>query len=224
MKFRKFIICALVYTCTSSIYAQENTEYIEFNDRKTVLYGIYAGINFYYGKIDGTDTYSFESQVSYIANQKFIIGLGWVSFYSNQNYNQFSFADDIDVTGGYGGLRIEPIFFSNARLKVSLPILLGLGYVGYVEKKYNQNSSNEVLINKNNDLVFVTELGVNLLYNVSRYIQLEAGIKYRISDKVALEPSYISNINGFSTGVGARFGVFNMGKNRYKKHINNQKE
>ena len=51
--------------------------------------------------------------------------------------------------------------------------------------------------------------------NVSRYVQLEAGVKYRVSSKFNLSPEYnISDINGFSAGVGVKLGVFNMGRNR----------
>lgn len=199
--------------------AQENEDYIEFNDRKTVVHGVYTGINLYYGEIDGKNTCSFEGQVAYVANRKLILGLGWTSFYSNQNFTQFDFSDDIDFAGGYGGFHIEPIFFSKKRVNLSLPVLTGIGYVGYLDEIFDRNETNELLINKHNDLVFVIEPGVNLLFNISRYVQLEAGVRYRISDKIKLAPNYITNINSFSAGLGIRVGVFNMGKNRYKKNL-----
>ena len=51
-------------------------------------------------------------------------------------------------------------------------------------------------------------------------IQLEAGVKYRMSSNLTLRPEYnINNINGFSVGIGVKIGVFNMGKNRYKQNL-----
>lgn len=73
------------------------------------------------------------------------------------------------------------------------------------------------------DAVFVLEPGMSVLFNISRYLQLEAGIKYRFSSKLDLEFNPLSRINGFSGGVGIKVGVFNMGRNRYKKHLGNGK-
>ena len=62
-----------------------------------------------------------------------------------------------------------------------------------------------------------------MLYNISRYIQFEAGVKYRFSSRLNLESDYdISRINGFSAGLGIKVGVFNMGRNRYKKNIDHE--
>ncbi|NJB69794.1 hypothetical protein GGR42_000256 [Saonia flava] len=205
--------------CLQSMNSQDTDAYFEFNDRKTVVHGVYVGVNFFYGKIDNANTYSFESHVAYVVDRKLILGLGWTSFYSEQNFTQFTFSDDIDFAGGYGGFHIEPILFSEKKVNLSLPVLIGLGYVGYLDKVFDRDGTNELLINNNNDLVFVVEPGINVLYNISRYVQLEAGIRYRISDKIDLEPHYIKNINGFSAGLGIRLGVFNLGRNRYKKNI-----
>lgn len=219
LKLRKTILFFILLGSIPSMNAQDSNDYIEFNDRKNVVHGIYVGVNFFYGKMNNADTYSFESQVAYVVNQKLILGLGWTSFYSEQNFDQFSFSDDIDFAGGYGGFHIEPILFSEKRVNLSFPVLTGIGYVGYLDKIFDRDGTNELLINNHSDLIFVIEPGVNVLYNISRYVQLEAGFRYRISSKIDLEPNYITSINGFSAGLGIRLGVFNMGRNRYKKNI-----
>jgi hypothetical protein len=43
---------------------------------------------------------------------------------------------------------------------------------------------------------------------------LEAGVKYRFSSDVNLYPGSIKNINGFSGGIGMKFGVFNMRRDK----------
>ncbi|PCJ97198.1 MAG: hypothetical protein COA50_06045 [Flavobacteriaceae bacterium] len=219
LKLNHILLFFILLGSAPIINAQDAEEYIEFNDRKTVVHGVYVGINLLYGKINDAGTFSFEGHVAYVLNQKLIIGLGWTSFYSQQNFEQFSFSNDIDFAGGYGGFHIEPILFSEKRVNLSFPVLIGMGYVGYLDKVFDRDGTNPLLINNERDEIFVIEPGINILYNISRYVQLEAGIRYRFSDKIDLEPHYITDINGFSTGLGIRMGVFNMGRNRYKKNI-----
>ncbi|MCG8522464.1 MAG: hypothetical protein MI744_09710, partial [Pseudomonadales bacterium] len=69
------------------------------------------------------------------------------------------------------------------------------------------------------DYIFVYEPGVSLLFNINRYVRLEATGKYRFSSKIELEQQALDRINGFSVGLGIKVGIFNMGKNRYKKQI-----
>ena len=65
----------------------------------------------------------------------------------------------------------------------------------------------------------MAEPGVSALFNISRYLQIEAGVKYRFSSRINLPPTRTVNINGFSAGIGIKVGVFNMGRNRYKKNV-----
>ncbi|GAA4272670.1 hypothetical protein U6A24_07945 [Aquimarina gracilis] len=66
----------------------------------------------------------------------------------------------------------------------------------------------------------MVEPGINVLFNISRYAQIEAGIKYRFSSKIELVDSPIDRINGFTSEIGIKLGIFNMGRNRYKKKLN----
>ena len=70
------------------------------------------------------------------------------------------------------------------------------------------------------DAVFVLEPGVSALFNISRFVQIEAGVKYRFSSEIELTDSPIDRINGFTSEIGIKLGIFNMGRNRYKKQLN----
>ena len=111
-------------------------------------------------------------------------------------------------------MHLEPILFGKSKVNLSFPILIGGGAVVLLD-----DDIDDVVIDDDDwEPVFVVEPGINILYNINRYIQLEAGVKYRISSKVDFKPEYdLSNINGYSVGMGIKVGVFNMGKNRYKK-------
>lgn len=219
MKKFSTILLLTFFSNISHLNAQESeTEYIEFNDRKNTVHGVYIGLSYHYGQIDKADTYSSSFKIAYVANQQFEVGFVGTGFYSDLNGLGLG-THDRDLAGFYGGLHLEPILFSKSKVNVSFPILVGGGAVGLLEDHWDDIIVHDAAW----DPVFVFEPGVNVLYNISRYIQIEAGIKYRLSSKIDLQPEYdLNNINGLSTGLGIKVGVFNMGRNRYKKHLENE--
>ena len=101
-----------------------------------------------------------------------------------------------------------------------MPLLVGFGGIGYTTGD-SDDFSEEFLDREFEDVnnIYVIETGVSVLFNISRYLQLEAGVKYRFTNKIDLATSPITRLNGFSTGIGIKVGIFNMGRNRYKKNI-----
>ncbi|MBM1107008.1 hypothetical protein JQC67_12725 [Aurantibacter crassamenti] len=223
MNFQKLISLILFLLIGLQSFAQDDEDYVEFNDRKNVVHGVYVGINMHYGEIKGKDTYMTGLKVAYVANQQFEVGLSTMGFYSEQNLKGNLSSKNEDLIGGYLGLHLEPIFFSKHRVNLSFPVMIGGGAIGYVDGDIFENDDfdydNEDI--ETSDIVFVVEPGVNILFNVSRYLQLEAGVRYRISSEIDLAPNSVSRISGFSAGIGLKVGVFNLGRNRYKKKVSN---
>ncbi len=222
MKNYKLIFLSILTFYFSNLQAQEQdkseSDYIEFNDRKNTVHGVYIGLNFQYGTIEKSDTYLTSLKIAYVANQQFEVGFVGTGFYSDLNNLGIDF-NNRDLVGFYGGLHLEPILFSKHKLNLSFPLLIGGGAVGLVQG----NIDDAVWDDDDWEPVFVVEPGINVLYNISRYIQFEAGVKYRFSSRINLEPEYdFSRINGFSAGLGIKVGVFNMGRNRYKKNISHE--
>lgn len=214
MKQVKRISAALFFLFGIIGWAQESGDYVEFNDRKNVVHGVYLGFAGHYGKIAGKDTYLGSVKIAYVANQQFEVGFVGVGLYSEQNYASSSFSVG-DFVGGYGGLHLEPIFFGKSKVNLSLPLLIGGGAVGFLD-----GDIDDPFTDVNDwEAVFVFEPGISILYNISRYVQLETGFKYRISSNTQFVSDKPNNINGYSVGLGIKIGVFNMGRNRYKKNI-----
>jgi len=219
--FTQFILLIVLVSCSSQLTAQEEKpkDYIEFNDRKNVVHGVYLGLNAHYGELKGISTYGFGLKMAYVANQQFEIGIAATVLQSDQ---EFITVEDINnkLIGVYIGGHLEPIFFSKKRVNLSFPLFIGVGGIGYTTPggdDFDEEFIEEEFENVNT--IFVVEPGVNVLFNLSRYVQLEAGVKYRLTNKIDLATSPIKRLNGFSTGIGVKVGVFNMGKNRYKKNI-----
>jgi hypothetical protein len=220
MKHKKKILLFALTSCIYSSIAQKSKEYIEFNDRKNIVHGVYLGIHGGYGEIEGKETYITGLKIAYVANRKFEIGFVTKGVFSNQNIPGIFSPDIADLGAVYSGIHLEPILFSKAKINLSFPVLVGGGAMGYVNTNWNDEET-EQYEEDQWDPIFVVEPGVNILYNISRYVQLEMGIKYRFSSKVELPSDEITRINGFSAGFGVKMGVFNLGRNRYKKNIPN---
>ena len=219
MKQNKLLLPILLLSFISWAQTEEDDDYIEFNDRSNVVHGVYLGVGTYFGEIDGENTYNGSFKIAYVANREFEVGFAAVGFYSQQNIRTDAF-EELDFAGGYAGLHIEPILFGRSKVNLSFPVLIGAGAVVYVED--NRRDVDIDFDRDDWDEVFVVEPGINLLYNLSRFVQLEVGVRYRFSSKIDLEPNRIKNINGFSGGFGIKVGIFNMGRNRYKKHLRDE--
>jgi len=215
-------LCFLTLLGGFAGWAQEDTDasddYIEFNDRRNVVHGVYLGLGTYLGEIDGKSTFHGAFRVAYVANRQFEVGFIAVGFYSQQDL-QVSNLETLDLAGGYAGLHVEPILFGDSKINLSFPVTMGAGGAVLIDSR-----ADDVDIDTDSDdwdEVFVIEPGVNMLYNLSRYVQLEVGMRYRFSTRLDLDPDVIKNINGFSAGMTVKVGIFNMGRNRYKKHLSN---
>jgi len=209
-KFKYLLIIITIISFNAK--AQDSNNYIEFNDSKNVVNGVYLGLIFNYGEIDGKSTYTAGAKIAYVANRKFEIGVLGVGLYSNQKGD--GPLDDKYIYGGYGGLHLEPIFFGNSTFSLSIPILIGGGAVSYSTQDIYDYGCYDCYYNENWEPFFVFEPGLYLQYNINPYLQVELGAKYRMSSDIAFNPSSITNINGFSGGIGVKIGVFNLGKKK----------
>ena len=219
MNNQKSILFLLLIAFTLGGYAQvDEGNYITFNDRRNVVHGVYLGFSMGYGEIEGEDTYVAGFKLAYVANQQFELGFLTKGLYSRQNVFNPLTQDNADLIAGYAGFHFEPIFFGKSRVSLSFPLFIGGGVAGFVDRDVvESDEDNEVDVDV--DAVFVVEPGVNVLFNISRYAQIEAGIKYRFSSKIELVDSPIDRINGFTSEIGIKLGIFNMGRNRYKKQL-----
>lgn len=208
----------LVMAAFNIVLAQtkETSDYVEFDDRKNIVHGVYFGFNVHYGKIDNQDTAFGNIKLAYVANQQIEIGFAATGFFNerpNDNPTLFN-GDKIAMLGGYAGLHVEPILFGKKFISVSFPLLVGGGLVGYSGNDNNEEYDN--LKEDDFDDFFIVEPGINILYNFSRFTQLETGIKYRFTSKYDLLPYKEGNLNGFSIGAGLKIGIFNMGRKKRK--------
>lgn len=219
MKNKTIILLISLLGFSGLSTAQNDTDYIEFNDRNNVVHGVYLGLNAFYGELNGAPLYGGSFKIAYVANQQFEVGMELTGFQSDQ---QFIISNTIEnkLTGGYVGVHLEPILFNKSRVNLSFPLFVGIGALGYFNEGDEDFDDDYIDAEFDNvHVIGIIEPGVSALFNISRYVQLEAGVKYRFSNKIDLATSPITNLNGFSAGFGIKLGVFNMGRNRYKNKL-----
>ena len=218
MKHQKAIYFSILVLLGQGLVAQNDKDYIEFNDRYNVVHGVYLGLTTHYGEIDSENSYMMGLKAAYVADQKLEIGLVGVAFYSEQD--EFGLdANEFDIYGGYGGLHLEPILFRHSKFSLSFPLLLGGGTVGYGKDDFSGRDNPDTGDNGNWPNFFIAEPGINVLFNFSRYVQLEVGGRYRLTSRFTMLPGSPVDLNGFSFGFGLKVGVFNLGRNRYQKQL-----
>lgn len=217
---KRIITFLILVMTTVSVFSQskKNQDYVEFDDRKNVVHGVYLGFKLSYGQIDNIDTGFGNFKIAYVANRKVEVGLSGTVFFNERNNDRPDLfnGDKIALIGGYGGLHVEPILFGKRFISVSFPVLIGGGAVGYFGNNFSDDYENidDDFKEEDFDKFFIVEPGINILYNFSRYTQLETGIRYRFTSDYE-QPLYKKgNINGFSIGVGLKIGIFNMGRKK----------
>lgn len=218
MIHQKAIYLTILMMMCQGLIAQNDEDYIEFNDRYNVVHGVYLGLTTHYGEIDNENSYMMGLKAAYVADKKFEIGLIGVVFYSEQDDFGLD-TNEFDIYGGYGGVHLEPILFRHSKFSLSFPLLLGGGTVGYSRDDFPRGDSSNMDNDRNWPAFFIAEPGINVLFNFSRYLQLEIGGRHRLSSKFNMLPVTPVDLNGYSFGIGVKVGVFNLGRNRYKKHL-----
>jgi len=215
---KKLRILALAFIGINALNAQtdETDNFVEFDDRKNVVHGVYVGLGGHYGRMDGEDTALATVKLAYVANRQLEVGFAVTGFYNDRPNTQLNLfeGNKVILAGGYGGFHLEPILFGERFISVSFPTLIGGGAVTYrgIDTLEDDNVEWE---EKDFDGFFVVEPGVNILYNFSRFTQLETGFRYRFTSDYDLSPfKEKGNLNGYSIMVGLKIGIFNMGRKK----------
>src|SRR5690606_39511357 len=100
MNQSKLILLFILMLLPLGLISQENEDYIEFNDRKNVVHGVYAGLTTYFGEINSKNTYIMGFKLAYVANRKLEVGFAGGALYSRNYLSEFV-NENSDLIGGY---------------------------------------------------------------------------------------------------------------------------
>lgn len=142
-----------------------------------------------------------------------IAGAGFSDWLYGLNHDRPDISPDgYFIEGGYGGLLLEPVFAPDFPVHLSFPVLIGAGGVAFSEETeeydwedFEYDSGHQILTS---DAFFVIEPGVELEFNLSRYIRMGAGISYRFTNAIDIEGSREYLLNGLSGSLNLKLGIF----------------
>ncbi|MCP4457276.1 MAG: hypothetical protein GY816_04500 [Cytophagales bacterium] len=137
-------------------------------------------------------TFSGETMVlaglrgGWIINRTLGFGLEAHGIIPTAKYSDIDTAGDVIALGGYGGMFLELIFFSNEVVHITVPVSGGAGWMGYSYDfdGNNPQTSGDDLVDE--DVFWYVEPGVGLEVNLSRSFRLAFGASKRLTQDLDL--------------------------------------
>jgi hypothetical protein len=116
---------------------------------------------------------------------------------------------DVFLTGGYGGLYVEPILLPRSPVHLSFPVLFGAGGISFISR---DEGFNENFIEDSKAFLLI-EPSAELELNLTRFFRLAFGASYRFPTQfdVGLPGSYtidVESLRTMSYTVTFKFGKF----------------
>jgi hypothetical protein len=207
-------LSAILILFTSTIKSQDpEFEYYKNKEIKTLLGrnrsgGAYSSITIGYSMIDNKNAILIGGRLSWIASHSIGIGIGGTGFLNELHYEP-SIDRDVFLTGGYGGVYIEPILLPRSPVHLSFPVLLGAGGISYVS---NDPDLNNHFI-EDSELFLLIEPSAELELNLTKHFRLSFGASYRFPTpfNVGISGTPRANaesLKGMSYMVTFKFGKF----------------
>ncbi|MCB0761355.1 MAG: hypothetical protein KDC12_07520 [Flavobacteriales bacterium] len=128
------------------------------------------------------------------------------------NHDVVAAGDHYHFSMGYGGLNIEPVFFSRKMIHFTTPIIIGAGAVTQSESSYlswnYENYEWSADDPYRSDSFLFLEPGINAEVNLFKFMRFTAGASYRLISDVQIPGVSQKQTEGLSAHVGLRLGWF----------------
>lgn len=122
------------------------------------------------------------------------------------------------LLGGYGGMFLEPIFFSNEVVHVTFPISGGAGWLGFHDDWEEEDNNNGTPPNPGqtetleeiieDDVFWYVEPGIAVELNVARHFRIGMGVSKRFTQGLDLEFADAGDFENLNYFMTLKFGKF----------------
>ena len=168
--------------------------------------GGFGAVSFKNSKFKEVNVVAMGLRGGWIINRSVAIGIEVYGLIPTAKYDGISAIGKSVLLGGYGGMYIEPIFFSNQIVHVTFPIAGGVGWLGYHED-WEQNTDGETdLID--DDVYWYIEPGVSLELNVSKHFRIATGMTKRFTQDLELIQTGVDEFEGMNYFITFKIGKF----------------
>ena len=215
----KTIITAIILTFSSlSAFSQpwsKGDEGSEGRDqihtlfgRTSVSNGGYGSFGAGYSVINDRNAIVMSGRAAWIVNHSVALGFAGSGFLNEFRYDLLN-NEDVNLTGGYGGLLIEPILFPKAPVHLSFPVVAGVGGIALTRtsRSYNSWDYHNSWVEAT-ETFLVAEPGVEVEMNIVRFFRLALGVSYRFTTDIELPNTSPDALKGLTTGITFKFGKF----------------
>ena len=201
-----------VITVSGQDYDEDRQISTIFGDRH-ISNGGYGAITINYSQI-GTDENNKAKDAiviggrgSWVIGHAFAFGIGGCGFLNDFHYSS-TMDNNVNLSGGYGGLYLEPIILPRIPVHLSLPVLIGVGGVAYTTSSNLYNPHDNNIYVEDASPFLVVEPGAELEFNIIRCFRIAIGAYYRFTTDIQLLNTDTDVLNGLSAGVTLKFGKF----------------
>jgi hypothetical protein len=191
----------------------------EYKQVQTLMTGSggYGAISFGYTEINDLPAFQMGAQGEWVVGHGFGLGIAGVGFTSD--FTPIG-QDFYAISGGYGGLIMEPILFGWFPVHIALPVMIGGGgLASYTTTSDPWDYDNFNPTFGESDAFFVVEAGAELEFNLVRFFRLSLYANYRWTTDLKMKPMdglilpspYNVDpqaLHGWSFGARFKFGSF----------------
>jgi len=170
--------------------------------------GAYGAFSVGYSEIDNKQAVTFGGRFEWIVGHSVGFGFGGTGFINEYHWDD-NLQRDVFLTGGYGGLYIEPIFLPKFPVHLSFPVLFGVGGISYITKEIDDYQN----MIEDSEVFLIAEPAVELEFNFTRNFRFALGASYRFTTPFdvgtsASAPVSSDAIESWSYMMTFKFGRF----------------
>lgn len=168
--------------------------------------GGFGAISFRSGKFNDEPLILTGIRGGWIINRAMAIGFEGFGIIPTAEYENIAPSLPVSsrAVGGYGGMFLEPIFFSNKVVHVTFPVSGGAGWIGYITDWDNSYESELI----DDDVFWYLEPGAAIELNVARNFRLNLGASYRFTQDLQLLSTPSTAFDGWNYFLTLKFGHF----------------
>jgi hypothetical protein len=210
---KQIILSTLLILLCLATFSQESDSTKKTREFQTLLGhnrpgGFYGSFTIGYSEIDNYQAVLIGGKIMWIAGHSIGFGFGGTGFINEYHYEPV-LNRDVFLTGGYGGLYIEPILMPNFPVHLSFPCLFGAGGISYISKE----SSDYHNMIEDSEAFLIAEPAAELELNLTRHFRFAIGASYRFTTAFEVGGNSTQTVNseslkGFSYMLTFKFGRF----------------
>ncbi|MDO8896815.1 MAG: hypothetical protein Q7V19_04125 [Bacteroidales bacterium] len=209
MKYLKIIIAFMLISHIAISQESNRSDYrTVFGNSKKVSHGGYGALTFGIGQVDGSQAIFTGIKGGWLIDHRLTLGIAGTGFVNNLHIDYGPGSVSSGLSGGYGGLLIEPILAPFSPVHLTFPIIIGAGGIAYVDRYYWDNHSSYDPWVTDADAFFVFEPGIELEMNLLRFLRLSVGASYRLTSDIKMENAKSDALNGLAGSFSLKFGKF----------------